>query len=44
MKEKYHKKIAELEQEKTHLVKEQRSEINMHTNNKLSQKIDSLEI
>lgn len=44
MKEKYHQKISELEEEKNQLVKQQRSDINTQVTNKYSQKIDSLEI
>ena len=44
MKEKYHQKISELEYEKSHLIHQQKSEINVHNTQKLSNKIDTLEI
>ena len=42
MREKYHKKIAEIEQERSQLLKQQRSEFNPTA--KLAQRIDHLEV
>ena len=43
MKEEYHRKISELEREKSMLIKQQRSEINTHNIGRYGQKIDLLE-
>ena len=43
MKEEYHRKISELEREKSMLIKQQRNEINTHNIGRYGQKIDLLE-